>query len=44
VLYWLSHTSSPFCSDYSRDGGSLTKYFPGLALNYNPPNLSLPNS
>jgi hypothetical protein len=32
VLYHLSHTSSPFCSDYFGDG-VLQTYLPGLTLN-----------
>jgi hypothetical protein len=45
VLYFLSHASSPFCSGYFRDGGrGLKKYLSGLALNCDPPDLSLPSS
>jgi hypothetical protein len=39
VLYCLSHTSSPFCSGYFGD-----YYLPGVALNHDPPDLSLPSS
>jgi hypothetical protein len=42
-LYYLSHTSSPFCSGYFGDGG-LTNYLPGLVSNHNSPNLSLLSS
>jgi hypothetical protein len=39
------HTSSPFFSAYFGDGGrGLRLYLPGLALNCNPPDLSLPSS
>jgi hypothetical protein len=38
----LSHTSSPFCSGYVRDG-DIMNYLPGLVLNHDPPNLSLPS-
>jgi hypothetical protein len=37
----LSHTSSPFCSGYFGDGG-LMNYLPGLTLNHDFPDLSLP--
>jgi hypothetical protein len=30
-LYCLSHSFSPFCSDYFGDGGGLMNYLPGLA-------------
>jgi hypothetical protein len=43
VLYFLNYTSSPFYSGYFRDGG-LMNYLPGLALNLDPPDLSLPSS
>jgi hypothetical protein len=43
VLYCLSHTSSAFFPGYFGDG-DLMNYLPGLALNYYPPNLSLPSS
>jgi hypothetical protein len=36
ALYCLSHTSSPFCSDYFGDGG-LKTYLPGLASNHTLP-------
>jgi hypothetical protein len=39
VLYFLSYTSSPFCSGYFGDGG-LKNYLPGLASNHD---LSLPH-
>jgi hypothetical protein len=41
-LYYLSHTSSPFCSGYF--GDSLVNYFPGLPSNHDPPDHSLPSS
>jgi hypothetical protein len=37
------HTSSPFFSDYF-GGGGLSNYFAGVALNLNPPDLSVPNN
>jgi hypothetical protein len=39
-------SSSPFYSGYFGDGGGsgLRNYLPGLALNHDPPNLSLPRS
>jgi hypothetical protein len=40
--YVSSHTSSPLCSGYFADGLFLN-YFPRLASNYNPPDLSLPS-
>jgi hypothetical protein len=43
AVYCLSHTSSPFCSGYFGDGG-LLNYLSGLALNHDPPDLSLPRS
>jgi hypothetical protein len=36
----LSHTSSPFCCGYFGDG-SLMNHLPRLALNLDPPDLSL---
>jgi hypothetical protein len=42
-FYCLSHTSGPFCSSYFGDGG-LKNSFSKLALNCNPPHLSLLNS
>jgi hypothetical protein len=42
AFYHLSHNSSPFCSGYFGDGGVLN-YFPGLALNCDPLDLSLPS-
>jgi hypothetical protein len=39
----LGPMSSPFCSGYFGDRG-LTNFLPRLALNHDPPNLSLPNS
>jgi hypothetical protein len=45
--YHLSHTSSPFCSGNfgdGRGGGGLMNYLPRLALNQDPPDLSLPSS
>jgi hypothetical protein len=41
-LYHLSHASSLFCSGYSADG--VVNYFPGLAANHNPHNLSFSSS
>jgi hypothetical protein len=38
----LSPTSSPFCSGYFGDG-NLENYLPRLALNHDPPDLSLPS-
>jgi hypothetical protein len=32
VLYYLNHTSSPFCSGYFGDG-NLVNYLPGLSSN-----------
>jgi hypothetical protein len=43
VLYCLSHTCSPFCSSYF-GGGVLRTICLGLALNLDPPDLSLPSS
>jgi hypothetical protein len=43
VLYCLSHTSSPFCSDYFGDGG-LINYFSGVALSPDPSTLCLPSA
>jgi hypothetical protein len=43
VLYYLSHVPCPFCSGYFRNGG-LTNYLPRLALNLDPPDLSLLSS
>jgi hypothetical protein len=40
---FLNHTSSPFCSGYFGDG-DLINCFPGLTLNQDSPDLSLPNS
>jgi hypothetical protein len=40
ALYSLNHTSTPFSSGYFGDG-VLGAIFPGLALNYDPPDLSL---
>jgi hypothetical protein len=42
VLYHLSHTSSPFCCGYLRDGvlGTIVQ----SGSNHNPPDLSLPSS
>jgi hypothetical protein len=37
------HISSPFCSGYFGDGG-LMNYLPRLALNFDSPSLSFPNS
>jgi hypothetical protein len=42
VFYSLSHTSSPFYCGYFGDG-SLSNYLPMLALNHDPPDLSLPS-
>jgi hypothetical protein len=42
VLYCLSHTSSPFFSDYFRDVG-LKNYLHRLALDHDPPDLNLPS-
>jgi hypothetical protein len=42
VLYHLSHTCSPFCSEYFVDG--VSNYFPRLASNCDPLDLSLPSS
>jgi hypothetical protein len=39
----LSHMSSPFCDGCFGDR-NFTNYLPRLALNCNPPNLSLPSS
>jgi hypothetical protein len=39
----LSHISSPPCSGYFGNGG-LLNYLPGLALNCDPPDLSLPSN
>jgi hypothetical protein len=39
----LSHSSSPFCSDYFGDGG-LLNYCPRLTSNLDPLDLSLPSS
>jgi hypothetical protein len=38
----LSHTSSPICSGYFRDG-SLKSYLSRLTSNLGPPDLSLPS-
>jgi hypothetical protein len=43
VLYYLSYTSSPFCSGYFGDGG-VEKYLLRLVSNHNPPDLSIPSS
>jgi hypothetical protein len=43
VLYCVSLTSCLFWSFYFEDGG-LKNYFPRLALNHDPPDLSLPSS
>jgi hypothetical protein len=43
VLYLSSHTFSPVWYGYFGDGG-LTNYLPRLALNFDPPNLSLLSS
>jgi hypothetical protein len=43
VFYGLSHTCSPFCSDYFGDGG-LVNYLPGQASNHSPPDVSLLSS
>jgi hypothetical protein len=40
VLYDLSNTCNPFFSGYFGDGG-LMNYLPKLALNHDPPKLSL---
>jgi hypothetical protein len=40
VVYHLSHTSFPFSSGYFEDG--VSNYLPVLALNLDPPALSLP--
>jgi hypothetical protein len=42
-LYHLSHSSSSVCSGYFGDGDFLN-YFPGLGLNYSPPNQRFPSS
>jgi hypothetical protein len=45
--YFLNHTFSPFCSGYFLEmggGSGLKNYLPRLALNCDPPNLSLPSS
>jgi hypothetical protein len=39
----FNHTSSPFSSGYFGDGG-LVNYLPKLALNLDPPDLSLQSS
>jgi hypothetical protein len=39
----LSHTSSPFCFGYFKDG-DLLNYLLGLASNHDPPYLRLPHS
>jgi hypothetical protein len=43
VLCHLTHTSSPICSGYLGDGG-LMNYLSRLALNCDPPDLTLPSS
>jgi hypothetical protein len=43
TLYCSSHTYGPFCSGYFLAIG-LLNYLPGMALNLDPPNLSLPSS
>jgi hypothetical protein len=43
VFYHLSHTSSPFCSGYFCRWG-LENYLPGLVLNRDFSNLSLPKN
>jgi hypothetical protein len=42
VLYCLSHTSSPFCSDYLEMGSLI--YLSGVALHLDLPDLTLPRS
>jgi hypothetical protein len=43
ALYHLSHIFSPFCSDYFKDRG-LVNYLSRLALNLDPPDISLPSN
>jgi hypothetical protein len=43
ALYHLNHTPSSFYSGYFGDGG-LMNSLPEMALNLNPPDLSLANS
>jgi hypothetical protein len=43
ALYGLCQTSSGFCFGYFADGG-LTNYLPGLVLNCDSLDLSLPSS
>jgi hypothetical protein len=43
-LYCLSHTSSPLSLVVLEMGGGLMNYLPGLALNCDLPDLSLPSN
>jgi hypothetical protein len=43
VFYYLSHISSLFCSGYFGDD-DLANFFPGLALNHDLSDFSLPNT